>query len=94
LEDRGGIIVKPDDETALYLETCALKLFDTLHQIAAFVLVLAAFGQAVFIGRFDADKHCIETGLYHEAHQFWIIRQVNGSFRAERHTGFALAPLN
>ncbi len=65
-----------------------------LHQVAALVLALIAFGQAVFVGRLDADKYCVEPGLHHKPKQFRIIGQVDGSLCAERHPGFAFAPFD
>ena len=88
------IVVEPDDKTALYLETRTLELLDALHQIASFVLGLAAFSQTVFIGRLDADKYSIEPGLVHKSHQFWVISKINGSFRAKRHTNFPFTPFD
>ena len=94
LKDRGRIVVKADDEPALHLETGALEPLDALHQVAALVLGLAAFDQAVFVGRLDADKHRVEPGLRHEPEQLRIVGQVDGRFGVERHADLALAPFD
>ena len=94
LKDRGRIVIKTDDEAALHLEPGALELLDALHQVAALVLVLAAFSQAVFVGRLDADKYRIESGLRHQTDQFGIVGQVDRRFGAERHAELALAPFD
>ena len=94
LEDGGRIVVKADDETALHLQTGALELLDAFHQVAALVLILAAFGQAAFVGRLDADEHGVEAGLGHQAEQLGVVDQVDGHLGAERHTRLAFAPFD
>lgn len=94
MKDGGWIVIETNDETALYLQPGALELFDAFHQVAAFILSLAAFGQAAFIGRFDPDEHRVKSGARHQAEQLWIIDQVDRDFRAEWQSSLALAPLD
>ena len=90
----GGSLSKPTMKSTLHLETGALELLDAFHQVTAFVLILAAFGQAAFVGRFDPDKHRVEPGLRHQIEQLWVIDQVDGDFGVERHASLALAPFD
>ena len=65
----GRIAVEADDEAGLHLQPGALDALHVLDQIALEVLLLAAFGQAGFIGRLDADEDRCEAGLDHQLHQ-------------------------
>jgi len=94
LEDTGGVVVEPDDEAALHLQAGALHALDVIQQIALAVLVLAALGQALLIGRLDAHEHGIESGLRHEGHQLRVVGQVNRDLRREGNASLALLPLN
>ena len=55
---------------------------------------LAAFGQAVFVGRFDTDKHRVESGPGHESEQSRVVGQIDAHFCAEWHADSAFSPLD
>ena len=69
LEDGRRVAVEAQDEAALHLQPGALDALDVRHQVAAHVLLLVALGQAVLLGRLDADEDAVKPRLDHQLHQ-------------------------
>ena len=83
IENGCVIMVKAKNKPALHLQSESLDLLHARQQIPAAVLHLVAFTQTFLVGSFDADKDTVEAGLDHQAHQFFVIGQVDGGLGVE-----------
>ena len=92
LKDGGRIAVEADDETRLHLHAVALNALHVFDQIAFEVLLLAAFGQAGFIGRLNADEDHGEPGGPHQGQQLFVIGHVDRGLGLEGDAGLILTP--
>ncbi len=81
VENRRGVVVEANNESALHLDAGFLDIPDTGQEIAVLVLEFAAFLQALLMRGLDADEDDIESCPDHHLHEVFIIGQFYGCLR-------------
>src|SRR3984893_6169566 len=88
IENVQAVMVETDDHTTPDLEPVGLDGVHLFYQAAlltAQVLQLTRFTQRFLVGGFNADKDVTDICIVHEAHEFFIVCQIERSLRKKCH---------